>query len=115
MVELEVGPRSGDGNGTQGQKIRRPAVIVSNDGANEAASAPRTPRGDRRPRHLDRQADLSLSNVFAGGVDRPPQDGTAQAEQIRWIDAAYVRERVGVLPPAILIALNDAMRLHLSL
>ena len=37
MVELEVGPRPGNGNGTQGQKIRRPAVIVSNDGANETA------------------------------------------------------------------------------
>jgi mRNA-degrading endonuclease toxin of MazEF toxin-antitoxin module len=39
----------------------------------------------------------------------------AQAEQIRWVDAADVGERVGTLPPAILLALNDAIRLHLSL
>jgi mRNA interferase MazF len=43
------------------------------------------------------------------------QDAKAQAEQIRWVDAADVGERVGTLPPAILLALNDAIRLHLSL
>jgi mRNA interferase MazF len=43
------------------------------------------------------------------------QDAKTQAEQTRWIDAANVGERVGMLPPATLISLNDAIRLHLSL
>lgn len=115
MVELEVGPRSGDGNGTQGQKIRRPAVIVSNDGANEAAWRLGHGVVTVVPVTLTVKPIYPFQTYLPAAWTGLPQDGTAQAEQIRWIDAAYVRERVGVLPPAILTALNDAMRLHLSL
>ncbi len=115
MVELEVGPRSGNGNGTQGQKIRRPAVIVSNDGANETA---------RRLGHgvvTVVPVTLTVKPIYPFQTHLPAaftglaQDGKAQAEQIRWIDSAAVGERVGMLPPAILMSLNDAIRLHLSL
>jgi mRNA interferase MazF len=43
------------------------------------------------------------------------QDGKAQVEQIRWIEVADVGDRVGTLPPAVLMQLYDALRLHLAL
>jgi mRNA interferase MazF len=115
MVQLEVGSGSGNGNGTQGQKIRRPAVIVSDDGANETARrlghgvvtvVPVTLTG--KPVY---PFQTHLPAVWTGLA----RDGKAQAEQIRGIDVADVGVRVGMLPPAILITLNDALRLRLSL
>ena len=71
MVELEVGPRSGDGNGTQGQKIRRPAVIVSNDGANETARRLGHGVVTVVPVTLTVKPIYPFQTLLAGGVDRP--------------------------------------------
>jgi mRNA interferase MazF len=113
MVELEVAPRSR--GGAEGQKVRRPAVIVSNDGANEMArrlghgTVTVVPVTETTGRIYPFQ---SLLRAAWTGL---PQDGKAQAEQIRWINVADVGERVGELPPALMVQLNDALRLHLAL
>jgi mRNA interferase MazF len=94
---------------------RRPAVIVSNDGAN--ISAERTGRGvvtvvpltSNTARIYPFQVLLPSS---VSGLDR---DSKAQAEQIRSISVERVGARIGAVPPGLLTALNEALRLHLAL
>jgi mRNA interferase MazF len=94
---------------------RRPAVIVTNDGAN--ISAERTERGavtvvpltSNASRVYPFQVFLAASD---SGLDR---DSKAQAEQVRSISVERIGERIGVVPPALLTALDEALRLHLAL
>jgi mRNA interferase MazF len=94
---------------------RRPAVIVSNDGANLAAArlgrgvvtvVPVTTATARvYPfQVLLRAEDSGLSH-----------DSKAQAEQVRAVSVERVGARVGALPPAVMSALDEALRLHLAL
>jgi mRNA interferase MazF len=94
---------------------RRPAVIVSNDGAN--AMATRLGRGvvtvvpvtSNLERVYPFQVLLRATDVGLRA------DSKAQAEQIRSIDVARVGDRVGALTPELLSELDEAMRLHLAL
>jgi mRNA interferase MazF len=94
---------------------RRPAVVVSNDGAN--ATAARLGRGVVTvvpvTSNLDRvypfQARLPAEQT---GLAR---DSKAQAEQVRSISVERLGQRLGALPPPVLAELDDALRLHLSL
>ncbi len=94
---------------------RRPAVIVSNDTAN--ATARRLGRGvvtvvpvtSNVARVYPFQVLLPATMT---GLDR---DSKAQAEQVRSIDLGRVGERLGVVPDAIMGALDDALRVHLGL
>lgn len=94
---------------------RRPAVIVSNDGANEMAS--RLGRGvvtvvpvtSNTARIHPFQVLLPAG---ASGLDR---DSKAQAEQVRSVDVERVGRAIGRLPSALQDALDDALRVHLHL
>lgn len=94
---------------------RRPAVIVSNDGANAAAAllgrgvvtvVPVTSATARvYPfQVLLRASDTGLQN-----------DSKAQAEQVRAVAVERLGARVGALPPALMADLDEALRLHLAL
>jgi mRNA interferase MazF len=94
---------------------RRPAVIVSNDGANRATQ--------RHARGVVTVVPVTsnTSRVYAFQVLLPaercrlPRDGKAQAEQIRSIAFERVGDRVGRVPPDLLDDLDRAIRLHLGL
>ena len=94
---------------------RRPAVIVSNDGANLAAA--RLGRGvvtvvpvtSAVARIYPFQVLLRASDT---GLDT---DSKAQAEQVRAVAVERLGARVGVLPPAVMADLDEALRLHLAL
>jgi len=94
---------------------RRPAVIVSNDAAN--ATARRLGHGvitvipvtSNVERVYPFQVLLPAAET---GLDR---DSKAQAEQIRSIAVERVGDRLGVVPNAIMLDINEALRLHLSL
>jgi mRNA interferase MazF len=95
--------------------VRRPAVIITNQGANETARrlghgsvtvVPVTPDVDRVYPFQTR-----LRAAWTG-LDR---DHKAQLEQIRCVDVKRVGERIGVVPVAVMLELNDALRLHLGL
>lgn len=94
---------------------RRPAVIVSNDGANLTASRLGTGVLVVVP------ITSSVTRVYPFQVLLPadltglPQDSKAQAEQVRAVAFERIGERVGVVPDALLMALDDALRLHLDL
>jgi len=113
MIELEVGPRSGNEN--QRRKVSRPAVIVSNDGANETARRLGHGVVTVVPVTLTVERIFPFQTLLRAAFTGLVQDGKAQAEQIRWIDVEAVGERVGMVPPGMLMSLNDALRLHLSL
>lgn len=94
---------------------RRPAVIVSNDGANAAAErlgrgvvtvVPVTPNTDRvYPFQM-------LIPAAVAGLER---DSKAQAEQVRSVSVERVGRSVGTLPAPLVYALDEALRLHLAL
>jgi mRNA interferase MazF len=94
---------------------RRPAVIVSNDGAN--ISAERLGRGVVTVVPITSNVESVypfqvLLKASASGLDR---DSKAQAEQIRSVSVERVGGRVGLVPNNSLVELDEALRLHLAL
>lgn len=94
---------------------RRPAVLVSNDGANTTAA--RLGRGvvtvipvtSNVGRVYPFQVLLAATET---GLD---QDSKAQAEQVRSISAERITRKIGTVPPTLMLAIDDALRLHLAL
>ena len=93
----------------------RPAVIVSNDAANTTAT--RLGRGVVTVVPVTSDADRvypfqAFLPAVATGLER---DSKAQAEQVRSIAVERVGERLGVVPNAIMLQIDEALRLHLGL
>jgi len=94
---------------------RRPAVIVSNDGAN--ATAARLGRGVITVVPVTSKVDqvypfqVRLSATETG----LRVDSKAQAEQVRSIAVQRVGSRVGRVPIETMERLEEALRLHLAL
>jgi mRNA interferase MazF len=108
LLDLEPAQRA------EANKLR-PAVLVSNDGANLTAA--RLGRGvvtvvpvtSNVTRVYPFQVLLPAADT---GLDR---DSKAQAEQVRSIDVVRVRHRVGRLTANLMRELEEALRLHLAL
>ncbi len=98
-----------------GADKRRPAVIVSNDGANAAAA--RLGRGVVTVVPVtSATARVYLFQVLLRASDTGLQnDSKAQAEQVRAVAVERLGARVGALPPALMADLDEALRLHLAL
>lgn len=94
---------------------RRPAVIVSNDGANLTAA--RLGRGVVTVVPVT----SSVERVYPFQVRIPAShsgleiDSKAQAEQVRSVSVQRVRTKLGALTGPLLAELDEALRLHLSL
>ena len=94
---------------------RRPAVIVSNDGANTTAErlgrgvVTVVPVSSNVARVYPFQVLLDASST---GLDR---DSKAQAEQVRSVAVERIGPRLGVLTADLIAALDEALRLHLAL
>lgn len=94
---------------------RRPAVIVSNDGANDVAN--------RLGRGVVTIVPVTSNTrrVYPFQVLLPPATtglesvSKAQAEQIRSIAVERIGSRVGVVTAERMAAIDEAMRLHLAL
>ena len=94
---------------------RRPALIVSNDGANSTAA--RLGRGvvtvlpvtSNVERVYPFQVLLPAADC---GLDR---DSKAQAEQIRSVAIERIAEPIGSVPAGLMRRIDDAVRLHLDL
>lgn len=102
-------------HGERGSRAQRPAVIVSNDGANAAAARRgqgvvtvvplTTASGDAKPFQVALPAGT-------GGLPRPAK---ALAEHVRTVSADRIGPSIGVLPLDQLRALDAALRTHLAL
>ena len=94
---------------------RRPAVIVSNDGANSTAT--RLGRGVITVVPVTSNVDriYPFQVHLPAGSTGLSVESKAQAEQVRSVDVDRVQRRLGSLPPDLLQQLDDALRLHLAL
>lgn len=108
LVNLDP-TRSGEAN------KQRPAVLVSNDGANSAAE--RSGRGvitvvpvtSNVTRVYPFQVLLAPKTT---GLDR---DSKAQAEQVRSVSADRLGVRLGEVTQSVMDDIDEALRLHLAL
>ena len=95
-------------------KKRRPAVVVSNDGANSAAE--RLGRGVVTVVPVtSNTARVYPFQVLLRAVDTGlERNSKAQSEQIRSVAVERIGARLGVVPPEVLATLDEALRLHLA-
>jgi mRNA interferase MazF len=94
---------------------RRPAVIVSNDGANSTAESLGRGVITVVPVTANTARVYPFQVLLPRNVTGLAVDSKAQAEQIRWVAVERVGTRVGVVPAALLSDLDEALRLHLAL
>jgi len=108
LVEFEP-TRGAEANKT------RPALIVSNDGAN--AIADRLGRGVVTVLPLTSNTErIYTFQVFLPADDRGlPRDSKVQAEQVRSVAVERVGRRLGAVPPGLMAEVDAALRLHLGL
>jgi len=94
---------------------RRPAVIVSNDGANNTAQ--RLGRGVVTvvPVTSNTQRVFPFQVLLPADATGLVVDSKAQAEQVRSIAVERIGARVGLLTAELQAALDEALRLHLAL
>lgn len=94
---------------------QRPAVVVSNDGANTAAAT--LGRGVVTVVPIT----SNIERIYPFQVLLPARgtglraDSKAQAEQVRSVSVGRVGALVGRVPAPLLADLEDALRLHLAL
>ncbi len=94
---------------------RRPAVIVSNDGAN--ATATRLGRGVVTviPITSNIQRVYPFQVLLPAATTGLEQDSKAQAEQVRSVAVERVGQQIGQVPANIMLDIDEALRLHLAL
>lgn len=100
-----------------GSEVRktRPAIVVSNNTANDVATRVVSstitvvPVTSNVARVLPFQVRLRAADT---GLDR---DSKARAEQIRTISTSHVVRPVGWVPTELMAALDEALRVHLDL
>ena len=94
---------------------RRPAVVVSNDGAN--ASAVQLGRGVVTVVPVTSSIEMvhPFQVLLPARATGLRHDSKAQAEQLRSVAVQRLGPRIGSVPPAIMEKLDEALRLHLSL
>ena len=100
--------------GSEASKTR-PAVIVSNDGANSTAT--RLGRGVVTvvpvTSNIERIYPFQvLLTASATGLQR---DSKAHAEQVRSVAVERIGSRVASVPPSVMDQIDEAPQLHLSL
>ncbi|MFI5526053.1 type II toxin-antitoxin system PemK/MazF family toxin [Streptomyces platensis] len=108
MVDLEPA------RGSEANKLR-PAVIVSNDGANQSVESHQ--RGVVTVVPLTSNTSRVLSfQVFLGADEcRLPRDSKAQCEQLRAVAADRMLHKVGSVPRQRMAEVDAALRRHLGL
>jgi mRNA interferase MazF len=108
LVEFEP-TRGAEANKT------RPALIVSNDGAN--AIADRLGRGVVTVLPLTSNTErIYTFQVFLPADDSGlPRDSKVQAEQVRSVAVERVGRRLGAVPPGLMAEVDAALRLHIGL
>ena len=107
-VDLEPA-QSGEAN------KQRPAVIVSNDGANRTAELQRRGVVTVVPVTSNTQTVYPFQVYLAADECGLARDSKAQAEQVRSVSSNRLGDRAGRLPPDVLTDLDRALRLHLAL
>ncbi|HEV2954273.1 MAG TPA: type II toxin-antitoxin system PemK/MazF family toxin [Candidatus Dormibacteraeota bacterium] len=100
--------------GSEAGKLR-PAVVVSNDGANLTAT--RLGRGVVTvvPVTSNTERVYAFQVFLPSGATGLDRDSKAQAEQVRSVAVERIGPRVGLVPLSVMTNLDQALRLHLAL
>ena len=108
LVDLEPA------RGTEANKLR-PAVLVSNDGANSRAT--QLGRGVLTvvPLTTNTARILPFQTFIEATESGLNFDSKAQAEQVRSVDVVRFGTQVGALTLGTMFELDEALRVHLSL
>lgn len=104
------------GQGLPGEAAKkRPAVIVSNDGAN--ATAARLRRGALTvvPMTTNVERVYPFQVLVSARSSELEHDSKAQAEQVRTISVERLGERLGSVRAPQMLELDEALRMHMSL
>ncbi len=94
---------------------RRPAVIVSNNGANAVAGQFRKGVVTVVPVSSNVSRVFPFQVLLEPGTTGLRAGSKAQAEQVRSVSVDRLGPRIGYLPAPALKQLDDALRLHLGL
>jgi len=94
---------------------RRPAVVVSNDGANQRATELKRGMVTVLPLTSKTQRVYPFQVVLPATGTGLQRDSKVQAEQIRSLDLGRVGPVIGSVPPTMMQEIDDAIRLHLAL
>ncbi len=94
---------------------RRPAVVVSNDGANRTAQSLGRGVVTVVPVTTSTERVYPFQVLLPAGSSGLTEPSKAQAEQIRSVSVERLGKVVGRLPNDLLVDLDDAIRLHLGL
>lgn len=94
---------------------QRPAVIVSNDGANSTAA--RLGRGvvTVAPITSNTARVYPFQVLLRARESGLQQDSKVQAEQVRSVSVDRVGRSLGSVPAPVMLSVDEALRLHLSL
>jgi mRNA interferase MazF len=102
---------------TRGSEVnkQRPAVIVSNDGANAAAT--RLKRGVITvvPVTSNVARIFPFQVLLKAETTSLERDSKAQAEQVRSVALERIGKLLGQVPAPVMAQLDEALRLHLAL
>jgi mRNA interferase MazF len=93
----------------------RPALIVSNDQANQTAQQLGRGVVTVVPLTTNVQRIYPFQVLLPAGTAGLKHDSKAQAEQIRSVAIERVGKRLGKAPAPIMAAVDQALRLHLAL
>lgn len=93
----------------------RPAVIVSNDGANTIAALLGQGVVTVVPVTSNTEVIHPFQVMLAAAGTGLRLDSKAQVEQIRSVDVKRIGELAGMVPHDLMAQIEDAMRLHLEL
>ena len=100
--------------GTESARTR-PAVVVSNDGANTIAALLGQGVVTVVPVTSNTEVIHPFQVMLAASSTGLRLDSKAQVEQIRSVDMKRVGDMVGLVPLDLMAQIEDAMRLHLEL
>lgn len=110
IVWVELGP----GEGSE-QRKRRPALVVSNDGANRAAQALGQGVITLVPLTTSSRLPLPFQVSIPSALSSLPADSVAQVEQVRSVDVTRVSATRWRLPANVMEDIAHALRVHLAL
>jgi mRNA interferase MazF len=110
IVWVDLGPARGpEANG------RRPAVIVTNEGANRMAERSQYAMLTVVPVTSNTARVYPFHVLLPADRCNLQHDSKAQAEQVRSVAVERIGAKVGRLPADLLDEVDDAIRLHLAL
>ncbi len=100
--------------GSESNKIR-PAILVSNDGANRAVERDQRGVVTIVPVTSTVRRVYSFQVAIPAGEAGLTVESKARAEQVRAVDHSRLGRRLGALPASTLRRVDEALRRHLAL